>query len=157
MDVYQSRLISDLQLPAQIQGLNAQFSFKISKAHQRCSIRGQTNENESILNSGTWTSCLADLSRLPRPALRAKRSLSSFMVSCMGTLTSDRLGETLRVEAGDATSMSIIIDGRLRSFGSRAKDLRNVADEVGGGSVGAGIDIDGRSKDHERTRSSASA
>jgi hypothetical protein len=79
------------------------------------------------------------------------------MVSCMGTLISDRLGETLRVEAGDATSMSIIIDGRLRSFGSRAKDLRNVADEVGGGSVGAGTDIDGRSKDHERARSSANA
>jgi hypothetical protein len=31
MNVYLSRLISDLQLPAQIQGFNAQFSVKISK------------------------------------------------------------------------------------------------------------------------------
>jgi hypothetical protein len=79
------------------------------------------------------------------------------MVSCIGTLTSERSGDPLRVEAGDAMSMSIIIDERLRSFGSRVKDLRNVAYGVGGGPVGAETDIDGRSKDHERTRSSASA
>lgn len=79
------------------------------------------------------------------------------MVSCVGALTSERSGETLRVGAGDAMSMSIIIDERLRSLGSSARDLRNVAYGVGGCSVGAGTDIDGRSKDHERTRSSASA
>lgn len=112
---------------------------------------------ESILNSGTWTSCLADLSRLPRPALRAKRSLSSLMGSSVGTLTSERSGETLRVGAVDAMSMSMIIDERLRSLGSSASDLRNAVYGLGGGSNGAMTEIDGRSKDHERMRSSASA
>lgn len=79
------------------------------------------------------------------------------MGSCSGILVSERSGETLRVGVAVAMSMSIMIDERLRSLGSSARDLRNAVYGLGGGSDGARTEIDGRSKDHERMRSSASA
>ena len=49
-------------------------------------------------------------------------------------------------------SMSIMIEERLRDLGSSERDLCNAVYGLSGGLVGVRIEIEGRSKDHERTR-----
>ena len=74
------------------------------------------------------------------------------MVSCVCTLASEWSGEALRVGAADLMSMSIMIEERLRDLGSSERDLCNAVYGLSGGLVGVRIEIEGRSKDHERTR-----
>jgi len=74
-------------------------------------------------NSGTLTSCFADFIRFPSPALRAKKSLSSWIVSIgRGLVPACLSGEALRVGGRDVTSISIKIeDLRLKAGSSGNK------------------------------------
>lgn len=130
-------------------------------------------------NSGTWTSCFADFIKLPKPALRAKKSLSSLMTGTVGTtgdvlsapFLASRSGDAERVAGNENMSMSIFMDERRRRAGSSGNTGLRVIVGLGGSealSTSMGLAgalssercprrsaVDGRSKDHERTRSSA--
>ena len=112
-------------------------------------------------NSGTLTSCFADLMRLPMPALRATKSpscLSSTFSGGTGELgrAGERVGDALRVGGAVETSMSMRIDVLWRNAGSRAKRV-----EIGLGGLHSDrrsrTTVDGLWNDHVLTRSSASA
>ena len=120
-------------------------------------------------NSGTLTSCFADLMRLPMPALRATKSPSSLSSSftvrtgeaSLPSRPPPRVGESdgdaRRVGGADETSISMKIDDLRRSAGSSAKRV-----EIGLGGRRSTerlsrTTVDGRWNDHVRTRSSASA
>ena len=107
-------------------------------------------------NSGTWTSCFADFNKLPMPALRANRSLSSLMAStgwdwnfvCAS-------GVSCRVGGRERMSMSIMIDDWRRSERSRGNEVRDgTGDRTDGEYEGRITDV-GRVNDHPRTRSKA--
>ena len=112
-------------------------------------------------NSGTLTSCFADFIKCPKPAFRAKKSLSSWIVSIkrwFGFVS--MTGEALRVGGRDKMSISIIIEDLRRKAGSRG----NGRDGDGtimvplssvGKPPGLRTAVDGRANDHERTRSNA--
>ena len=112
-------------------------------------------------NSGTLTSCFADFIKLPMPALRATKSPSS-LNSSRTLRTGDvprvgeRDGDALRVGGAVDMSMSIRMDDWRRRAGSRAKRV----DSGLGGRRKARVSrttVDGRWKDHVRTRSRARA
>ena len=111
-------------------------------------------------NSGTLTSCFADFIKFPKPAFRAKRSLSSWIVSIKCWSGSVPLtGEALRVGGRDKMSMSIMIEDLRRNAGSRGNigregegDAINPFSAVGERPWTA---VEGRANDHERTRSNA--
>lgn len=112
-------------------------------------------------NSGTFTSCFADFIKLPIPALRATRSPSSFSVSSSFATRGgeppregEREGDARRVGGAVVTSMSMRIEDLWRSAGSSAK---RVDTGLGGRRAArpSRTTVDGRWKDHERTRSSA--
>ena len=121
----------------------------------------QDQKNEFISNSGTSTSCLAVFIRLPSPAFRAIKSLSSlivFMSGAGGSSTPLGSGDARRVGGSVNKSMSMMIEDLRRMAGSSASILRTV---VGLGGeifcVGSWVSTDGRSNDHVLTRSNASA
>lgn len=110
-------------------------------------------------NSGTCTSCFADFISLPMPALRAIKSPSlSVIASCcnVAPFVGGRVGDAERVGGSVGISMSIMMVDCRRIAGSSAN---RVAIGLGGlRDVGESrTAVDGRSKDHERTRSKASA
>lgn len=112
-------------------------------------------------NSGTWTSCLADFIRLPRPALRARKSPSSFIgIGSSGIVGSiegaRRLGDADRVGGSEGMSMSMMIEDLLRIAGSRANmECRDALSSSRIEDIGVSrMIVDGLSNDQERTRSS---
>ena len=112
-------------------------------------------------NSGTFTSCFAVFIKFPKPAFRAKRSLSSWIVSikcCFGSVS--LAGEALRVGGRDKMSMSIMIEDLRRRAGSRGNNgLEGDGTTIDPlSTVGERLRtaVDGRANDHERTRSNAS-
>jgi len=115
-------------------------------------------------NSSTLTSCLADLIKFPIPAFLANRSLS-LIVSPAIPFEVIRSGDALRVGGSDDISMSIMMDERFRSAGSRGNigrredlGLDGAVSFVASPFVASSRwTVDGRSNDHERTRSSARA
>lgn len=115
-------------------------------------------------NSSTLTSCLADLIKFPIPAFLANRSLS-LIVSPAIPFEVIRSGDALRVGGSDDISMSIMMDERFRSAGSRGNigrredlGLDGAVSFVGSPFVASSRwTVDGRSNDHERTRSNARA
>ena len=114
-----------------------------------------------ISNSGTLTSCLADLIKLPMPALRATRSLSSLNSSLAGITgelprVGERLGDALRVGGALETSISMKLEDLRRSAGSSAK---RVEMGLGGRCIErlSRTTVEGRWNDQVRTRSSARA
>lgn len=97
------------------------------------------------------------------PAFLASRSPSSLIVSPAIPFEAFRSGDALRVGGSDETSMSIMMDERLRSAGSRGNIDRR--EDLGLDGVVSCVEapfvvsfrwtVEGRSNDHERTRSSA--
>ena len=111
-------------------------------------------------NSGTLTSCFADFIKLPKPAFRANRSLSSWIVSIKCRSRSVLLtGEALRVGGRDRMSISIIIDDLRRNAGSRGNNGRegdgDAIDPFSAVGERPWTAVEGRANDHERTRSNA--
>jgi len=113
-------------------------------------------------NSGTLTSCFADFIKFPKPAFRAKRSLSSRIVSIECWFSSmSLLGEPLRVGGRDKMSISIMIEDLRRKAGSRGNSgLEGDGTTIDrfsiiGECLGLWTAVDGRANDHERTRSNA--
>jgi len=99
------------------------------------------------------------------PAFLASKSPSSLMDSSAMPLGAVCSGEALRVGGSDEMSISIIMDALLRRAGSRGnidREDKGLGDDTVLGSYDA-FDasgksramVDGRSNDHERTRSSA--
>ena len=116
-------------------------------------------KNAFMSNSGTLTSCFADFIKFPKPAFRAKRSLSSRIVSIECWFSSmSLLGEPLRVGGRDKMSISIMIEDLRRKAGSRGNSgLEGDVDRFSiiGECLGLWTAVDGRANDHERTRSNA--
>ena len=111
-------------------------------------------------NSGTLTSCFADFIKFPKPAFRANKSLSSWIVSIKCWFVSVPLtGEALRVGGRDKMSISIIIEDLRRNAGSRGNNGREGdGDNMDPFSVVGErpwTAVEGRANDHERTRSNA--
>jgi len=119
-------------------------------------------------NSGTLTSCFADFNRFPIPAFLASKSPSSFMDSSTIVFGVVLSGDALLVGGSDEISISIIIDDRRRRAGSSGNIDRRKDIGLGGWAVfcwyvecafdASGKSramVDGRSKDHDRTKSSA--
>lgn len=109
-------------------------------------------------NSGTLTSCFADFIKFPKPAFRAKRSLSSRIVSIKCWSGSVPLtGEALRVGGRDKMSISIIIEDLRRNAGSRGNNGREGEGDAIDPLVGERpwTAVEGRANDHDRTRSNA--
>ncbi len=113
-------------------------------------------------NSGTLTSCFADFIKLPMPAFRATKSPSSLSSSLALLRTGDvprvgeRDGDALRVGGAVSMSMSMSIDDWRRNAGSSAKRVERGL----GGRRRARVSrttVDGRWKDHVRTRFKARA
>lgn len=120
---------------------------------------GSSQKNAFMSNSGTLTSCFADFIKFPRPACRARKSLSSGMVSICWLLLAGLMGDPMRVGGRDVMSMSIIMLDRLRRAGSRENKGREGIGDTRLSDIDDILDsriaVEGRGKDHDRTRSRA--